>query len=90
MAVANCFGLHAANMFIRPSSRLSGSMESCLALRREILAVSFAGHNEFVEALELPAVFHKIAGEPVEQLGMTGALAELPKSPGVSTMPRPK
>ena len=37
---------------------------------------------EFVEAFQLPAVFHEIASEPVEQLGMTGTLAELAEVAG--------
>ena len=36
------------------------------------LLVGLAGHDEFVQPLEAPAIFHEISGQPVEQFGMTG------------------
>ena len=40
------------------------------------LAVSLAGHDEPMQALEPPAVFHEVAGEPVEQFGVAWLLAQ--------------
>ena len=41
--------------------------------------ISAAQHDELVHALEFPAAFHELSGEPVEQLRMRGLFADVAK-----------
>ena len=56
----------------RPSSRFSGSRSICcrVALRR--LPVRGAGHDQAVEALDVPTAADELGGQPVEQFRMAG------------------
>ena len=72
--VPNGLGFHAADIHAAEQTVVR---IQCILFGAPVgdLLVGLAGHDEFVQPLEAPAVFHKIGSQPVEQFGMTGQLA---------------
>ena len=61
---------------MRPSRRLSGSIASSRRRPARRLAIGRRGHDQPVQPLQAPAAGHEFGGQPVEQFGMRGPVAE--------------